>query len=256
MAKQTALITGASSGIGEEFARRLAGQGMDLILVARSQAKLEEMAATLSSQFGITAHVITADLSAERAAKEVSRQTREKGLHVDFLINNAGFGSAGEFVHNDAEQEHLQVMVNVTTVVDMIHEYLPAMVEKRSGTIINVASLVAFQPVPHMAVYGATKAFVLSLSEALWEENRKYGVKVLGLCPGATATNFFEVAKAPSFGKLRSPEQVVSTALRALQQGRSFVVDGASNAISSTLPRILPRKVVAKVAGNFAKPKP
>ncbi|PWK10259.1 SDR family NAD(P)-dependent oxidoreductase [Tumebacillus permanentifrigoris] len=255
MAKQTALITGASSGIGEEFARRLAGMGMDLVLVARSQAKLEEMAATLSQKHGVKAHVVLADLSAEHAAKEVYRQTQALGLHIDYLINNAGFGSSGEFVHNDADQEHEQVMVNVTTVVDMIHAYLPAMVAKQSGAIVNVASLVAFQPVPNMAVYGATKAFVLSLSEALWEENQKYGVKVLGLCPGATATNFFDASGAPAFGKLRTPQQVVSSALKGLEQNRSFVVDGAQNAFTTQLPRLLPRKLVAKMAGNFAKHK-
>lgn len=253
MTTETALITGASSGIGEAFAREFARQGKHLILVARSQAKLETLAEELRRAHQINVTVLTVDLSVERAAQEVSRQTKERGLTVEILVNNAGFGSAGELAGNDKEQEHRQVMTNVTTVVDLIHEFLPEMVAKKRGTILNVASQAAFQPVPYMAVYGATKAFVLSLSEALWEENRKHGVKVLGLCPGATRTNFFEAASSKPVGMIRTSEQVVQTAMRALKKNRSYVIDGRANALLAGVIRFLPRKLVAKVAGQSVK---
>ncbi len=191
---QTALITGASSGIGKEFATQLAAKGMDVILVARSTGKLQELATELQTQWNVNATVITADLSKEYGAKDVYKQTQELGLTVDYLVNNAGFATSGEFLSNPHETDHNQVMVNVAAVVDMTHLYLKDMVAKGSGTIINLASVVSFQPVPYMAVYGATKAFVLSFTESLWEEYRKKGIKVLALCPGATATSFFETA--------------------------------------------------------------
>jgi len=250
---QTALITGASSGIGKEFATQLAAKGMDVILVARSTGKLQELATELQEQWNVNATVITADLSKEYGAKDVYKQTQELGLTVDYLVNNAGFATSGEFLSNPHETDHNQVMVNVAAVVDMTHLYLKDMVAKGSGTIINLASVVSFQPVPYMAVYGATKAFVLSFTESLWEEYRKKGIKVLALCPGATATSFFETAGDVSFGKMRTAEQVVQSAFQALAKGNSFVVDGKSNYATTQMGRFLPRKVLTRFVAGIMK---
>lgn len=251
--KKTALITGASSGIGKEFAYQLATKGMDVILVARSTEKLQELAREIEKKWKVQATVISADLSQEYGAMEVYRKTQELGLSVNYLVNNAGFATSGEFLSNPHEKDHSQVMVNVATVVDMTHLYLKDMVEKGEGTIINLASVVSFQPVPYMAVYGATKAFVLSFTESLWEEYRNKGINVLALCPGATATSFFDHAGDVAFGKMRTAEQVVQSAFRALAKGKSYVVDGKQNYAAAQLGRFLPRKTVTRFVAGIMK---
>ena len=197
---KTALVTGASTGIGAEFARALARRGADLILVARNEAKLRALDAELTEKHGIRARVIVQDLSEENAASKVYDAVETLGLRVDILINNAGFSTQGKLETVDAARDQAQAMLNVVAVVDLTHAFLPAMVARQSGAIINVASTAAFVPLPGQAVYGASKAFVLSFSEALWAENRARGVRVLALCPGATDTDFFE---AMGKGKLR-----------------------------------------------------
>jgi len=182
-AGKTALITGASSGIGEAFAQILAARGMNLVLVARSAEKLRALAQALSEQHGIRADVVPADLCREGAVQEVYRRTQTLGVAVDLLVNNAGFGTYGGFDTLAQEREHGEIMLNVTALVDLTHAFVPAMVERKAGGVINVASMAAFQPMPYQAVYGSAKAFVLSFSLALWAEYRKRGVRVVALCP-------------------------------------------------------------------------
>lgn len=242
-AGKTALITGASSGIGAEFARALASRGCNAILVARSGPRLDELAATLRTDYGVTADVITTDLTAVGAVEQLTVEIASRGLDVHVLINNAGFGTHGDLADADPVRIHDEVTLNVAALTDLTTAYLPAMTERRCGVIINVASTAAFQPVPHMAVYGATKAYVLSFTEALWWEARRNGVQVLALCPGATETNFFDVAGADAaVGRFRQPKQVVDTAFHALDHDRPSVVDGSANRLLSLASRFVPRR--------------
>jgi short-subunit dehydrogenase len=256
-AGKTAFITGASSGIGEAFAHILAERGMNLVLVARSADKLHALAQALSEQHGIRADVVPADLSREGAAQEVYRRTQALGMFVDLLVNDAGFATYGGFETLAPEREHEEIMLNVTALVDLTHTFLPAMVERKGGGVINVASIAAFQPMPYQAVYGASKAFVLSFSLALWAEYRKQGVRVVALCPGPTATNFFTVLGAddvPQLSKMHSPEAVVMTGLRALEQGRPYAVEGRSNAFGVQLTHMTPLALTARVFAGVMRP--
>jgi short-subunit dehydrogenase len=243
----TALITGASSGIGLVFARELAARGAHLVLVARSEDRLRTLAADLIARHGVRVEVIAADLSVPDAVAGIGEALRARQIAVDLLVNNAGFGYHGSFSAQDPDNVRRQVRVNVNALVELTHLLLPGMLGRGSGGVINVASTAAFQPVPHMAVYGATKAFVLSFSEALWAECRGQGVRVLALCPGATATAFFDVAQGGAMGAVRAPEQVVATGLRALEHGRSYVVDGWQNRLLAQGPRLFPRALVTRI---------
>ena len=252
---KTALITGASSGIGATFAQALAARGMNLILVARSQSTLQAQAQDFIHQYANHTEVISCDLSQENAAQSVIEEVQRRGLTVDLLVNNAGFGTYGPFESLDPQREHAEIMLNVAALVDLTHAFIPGMIERGSGGIINVASTAAYQPVPYMAIYGATKAFVLSFSEALWAEYKERGIRVLALCPGATATPFHQTAGEPSIGRMDTPENVVATGLRALEQGRSSVIPGLFNSfLSNLLPRIMPRGVTALVAKRLMQP--
>ncbi len=253
---KTALITGASSGIGKAFAYELARRGMSLLLVARSEDALSTLAADISARHAVSVHVIPVDLSRETAAADIAQQVLELGLVVDLLINNAGFMTHGAFESIDPAQDHAEVMVNVAAVVGLTHAFLPGMLERRAGGVINVASIAGFQPIPYLAVYAATKAFVMSFSVALWEECRDRNVCVMGLCPGTTATQLFDRASAPeaALGKPRTPEQVVATALAGLDRKRSLVVDGLKNSLLSHGPRLIPRWFAARCAGQTVRP--
>lgn len=239
------LVTGASSGIGAAFARGLAARGSDLVLVARRTDRLTALAAELEAAHGIRAEVITADL-AKPAAGRALRKTIDGD--VDTVINNAGFGDHGPLVAAHPEVLERMIAVDVAALVDLTRAFLPAMVERGHGAIVNIASTASFQPVPLMAAYGASKAFVLSFSEAMWQETKPHGVKVLALAPGFTATEFSDVAgnAEVTVGVARSAEDVVATGLRALD--RRFtpprVVDGAGNAISAVAASIAPRRAV------------
>jgi short-subunit dehydrogenase len=255
---QTALVTGASSGIGEAFARRLAAMGKDLILVARREPVLEQLAQELTKQHGVETHVFVRDLARPRAAAGLFVDTERRELAVDLLVNNAGFARIGRFAELSLEEQGRMTRLNVNTLLELTRLYLPAMRLRRRGGIINVSSNSAFQPVPYMAVYAATKAFVLSFSQALAEEVRDDGIRVLALCPGATATEFWERAGAwqgrPD--KMATPEEVVRAGLRAFDNGKVFFVPGALNgAAAFTASRLLPRRLVARLAGWALAPR-
>lgn len=253
---RTALITGASSGIGEAFAHELARRGANLILVARSADKLERLAAELAARHGVRAEALPFDLGAEGAAEQVRQAVESRGQPVDILINNAGFGTHGQFETIAAARDHQQVMVNVTALVDLTHAFVPAMLARGGGAVINVASTVAFQPTPFMAVYGASKAFVTSFSAALAEEYRGRGLRVQALCPGATETGFFDVVGGDSvaLGRKRTPQQVVATSLRALERDTGVILDGPLNTLLAVVAKRLSFRLGARLAAGFTRP--
>ena len=255
----TALITGASSGIGETFAHALAKQGLDLILVARSEDKLRALAKQLAELYSRRVEVVMADLSLDGAAAKVKAASDALGMPVDLLINNAGFGTFGAFYKQDAARERQEVLLNAAAVLDMSHAFLPGMLERKQGGVINVASLAAFQPLPYMAVYAATKAFVLSFSEALRAEVRAKGVTVMALCPGPVDTPFFE---ATGDTKLRSTvpkstmmtsEAVVAAGLKAFKAGKSVCVPGLTSKAIALSGRYAPRGLLNAITAKVMK---
>lgn len=251
---KTALVTGASSGIGEAFAFALAAQGANVILVARSEATLHRLATIVSAKHGVDAHVIVADLARADGVLKTIAEVGQRGLTIDVLVNNAGFGSYGRFETLDPAREREQVMLNVVAVAELTHAFLPAMVARGQGAVMNVASTAAFQPDPYMATYGATKAFVLSFTEALWAENRRTGVDVLAVCAGPTSTNFG--TEEVFSGAMATPERVVADALRALARRRSSVVTGGlNNRMLTMVPRLLPRQLTARIVERTLRPK-
>lgn len=253
--RPVALITGASMGIGEAFAVALAARGYDLALVARSGPALEGVAQRIRAERAVRVEPIVADLEDRAAVERAGDETEARLGRVDLLVNNAGFGAHGHFEALGSARNLGQVRLNVEALVALTDRFAPAMLARGRGGIINVASTAAFQPVPYMAVYGATKAFVLSFSEALAEEFRDRGVRVLALCPGATQTNFFNVAgENAQVGRFRTSEQVVATGLRAFDRGRSSVIDGTSNRLLAFSPRLAPRSLVARLAAQTMKP--
>src|SRR5256714_1421769 len=251
----TTLITGASSGIGEAFARKLAAQGHDLVLVARSEDKLIALCNELGRSQNIRAQYVAIDLFERDAPARLLAETVERNLEIDLLINNAGFGSMGDFANLDLELELKMIDLNVRSLVELTHRFLPSMRERKRGSIINVASTAAFQGVPFMTTYAATKAFVLSFSEALWEENRAFGIKVMALCPGVTETNFFEAARGekPPARASQTPEEVVDTALRGLARGKSHIISGWVNRVMTESERLVPRSLVTRLAGRMMR---
>lgn len=252
----TALVTGASGGIGAQFARALAAGGYDQVLVARSWPALQHLADELRARHGVRIEVLIADLAVEHAARSVREHTDALGLHIDLLVNNAGFATAGRFEQLDPVTDHAQVMLNVVTVVDLAHQYLPAMAGRGHGAVINVASIGGFQPAPYLAVYSASKAFVLTFSEALWGEYRSRGIQVLALCPGPVDTGFFDIlgSDAAAIGQRVPVEQVVRHALRALHEGRSHVVPGWRNRLLTQLPRLLLRQLLVALTERTTRP--
>lgn len=251
----TALITGSSGGIGEEFAVQLAQRGANLVLVARRAEKLEALRDRLTAKHpGIVVDVISADLSVPGSGAELETRIRELGRTIDVLVNNAGIGLHSKFVDQAPEANAGQIQLNCATLVDLTGRFLPAMTERRHGVVINVASTAAFQPTPGMAVYGATKAFVLSYTEAIWQECRGTGVKVLALCPGATETEFFARTGEEFLTDGRqTSKQVVDTALAALDKSNPTVVSGLRNTIMAAGYRVAPRKVLLAVSERIMK---
>ena len=253
----TALITGASSGIGEAFARKLASLGRNVFLVARSEDKLIALCNELGRTKSIRAQYLALDLSQADAPARLLTEIDKRGLIVDLLINNAGFGAMGDFAQLDLNKQLNMIDLNVKSLVELTHRFLQPMRARRQGAIINVASTAGFQPVPFMATYGATKAFVLCFSEALWEENRPLGVHVMALCPGVTETGFFEASnmEQPPMRVAQSPEEVVDAALRGLARRKSVVISGWTNLFAVELERVVPRSFIVRMAGRFLRPK-
>jgi len=249
------LITGASSGIGEVFARRLAARGRNVLLVARSEVKLITLCNELGRSNSIRAQYVALDLSLPESPARLFEEAEKRGLSVDLLVNNAGFGSFGDFSRADLARELNMIDLNVKALVELTYRFLQPMRESKQGAIINVASTAAFQAVPFMATYAATKAFVLSFSEALWEENRSHGIKVMALCPGVTETNFFEAARGekPPARASQTPEEVVETALRGLARGKSHVISGWINRTMTESERLVPRSLVTRMAGRMMR---
>jgi short-subunit dehydrogenase len=246
--KKVALVTGASAGLGVEFARRLSKRGHRLVLVARRKERLEELAEELGN-----ARALAFDLSGKDAAAKLLTDIEVHGETVDLLVNNAGFGLIGRFADLDAKRLRQMIDLNVGTLTDLCRAVAPAMIARKCGAILNVASTAAFQPGPKMAVYFATKAFVLSLSEALHEELRPHGIKVSCLCPGPTRTEFGDVAGFGGNGLFdrvaMNAAQVVETGLEGLDANDAVVIAGWMNKVTAASTRFAPRSVVRKIAG-------
>ena len=253
------LVTGASSGIGAEYARALRARGEAVVLVARRHERLAALASDLGGEPAAVA--ITADLSREGAADELRRQVDERGLVVDGLVNCAGLGLTGPFASQSPSVIRAMCDLNVRAVVELTRAFLPPMLERRRGRIVNVASNAAFQPIPYLGVYAATKAFVLSFTEALASELDGTGVRVQALCPGITATEFLDVSATGGELRVRrmpmmTPSQVVAASLDGLDRGRLRVVVGFSNRVLGFVTRRLaPAWLARRVAGELYRPR-
>jgi hypothetical protein len=247
-----ALVTGASSGIGLAFARALAARGHDLVVVARSKTRLDELAAELD----VDVEVIGADLVDAAALATVEERLRT-GRPVDLLVNNAGFGTTGRFVDLPIDDEDQEIRLNVLALTRLAGAAVPGMVERRRGGIVNVASIAAFQPTPGTATYGATKAYVLSFTQALQEELRGTGVRAVALCPGFTKTEFQERANYEVKGLAarfwQTPEAVVAAALATLDGGGGVCVPGVQNKVAAAATHLVPRRFLPRVAGLISR---
>jgi short-subunit dehydrogenase len=248
----TALITGASNGIGLELAKVHASKGGDLVLVARNKAKLDELKTTLENEYKVNVYTIGKDLSATNAANEVYDETTRQHIQIDYLINNAGFGEFGLFTETDWNKELQMINLNITTLTAFTKLYLQDMVKRRSGKIMNVASTAAFQSGPTMAVYYATKAYVLSFSEAVNNEVSDKGVTITTLCPGATESGFqaaaaMEESRLVKGRKLPSSKEVAQYGYAAMMKGKTVAIHGLMNWILANSVRFTPRSIVVKI---------
>ncbi|MFQ5602328.1 MAG: SDR family NAD(P)-dependent oxidoreductase [bacterium] len=254
---KTVLVTGASSGIGECFARLLAAKQANLILTARSKDKLNDLANELNKRFKIQAHVFPGDLSSPNTPQTLFEQVSSHGLEVDVVINNAGFGKWGHFESINYATYEEMCNLNMQAVVALTYLFLPNMLVKKTGGFINVASTAAFQPVPYFATYSATKAFVLSFSEALWGEYRERGLTVTCLCPGGTESNFHEVSEMDpdKIIGLESAEKVAELGLSAFLKGKLTVISGVKNYLLANSIRLANRKTVTKISAAMFRPK-
>ncbi|HYJ52105.1 MAG TPA: SDR family oxidoreductase [Allosphingosinicella sp.] len=250
MARPVTLITGASAGLGAEFARQLAGKGEPLALAARRRDRME----ALAKEIGGEVHVFEADLAREGAAASLLAEMAAGGLEVGTLINNAGFGLAGKVASQPGDRQSEMIDLNVRALTELCRLVLPAMLERGSGAILNVASTAAFQPGPNMAVYYASKAYVLSFTEALHYELKDSPIRVTCLCPGPTESEFSEVAKShsPTLERMKVPAApVVRAGLAGLAKGKAIVVPGLPNKITSQMSRILPRAMMRRIIGRI-----
>jgi len=252
---ETVLITGASSGIGLELARCFAADKSNLLLLARNTAALEKLAAELRHDHGIKVDVLTADLAAPESPAKIFSDLQGRGITVDVLVNNAGFGLHGAFADLPLKQQLEIVTVNVSALVELTGLFLPAMVKQKRGGILNVGSVAGFIPGPHMAVYYASKAFVLSFSESLYEELRGTGVHVTNLCPGPTESNFSQVARLHHARKAQVKKMTAAVVARIghadYRRAAHLSIPGLSNKILTKLPRILPRAAVRRLVGHY-----
>lgn len=250
--RRLALITGGSVGLGRDLAALFAADGYDLLLIARNQKQLETVAADLSSKHAINAEVLAKDLSSPTAAQEIFDHVQGKSLKIDALVNNAGFGTNGAFAEADLASQLSMLQVNIVALTHLTRLFLPGMVERRSGKVLNVASTAAFLPGPFMAVYYASKAFVLSFSEAVNSELAGTGVTVTALCPGPTRTEFFDRAgmgSSPLFhANMMDGPTVVRIGYRAMQRGKPVAIAGFKNRVLIGMMRLTPRSVVTSIA--------
>ncbi len=252
------LITGASAGIGKTFAGKLAQGGSNLVLTARRLDRLEELAAQLRSAHSIQVECVAADLNLPEAPAQIFAFTEAKGLSIDFLINNAGFGQYGEFGTSELDRQLSMVQVNCAAVVGLTHLYLRGMMERRRGDVLILASTASFQAVPYMSVYAASKSFDLLFAEGLAQEVASYGIRVCALCPGATQSEFQQVAGAPTdrIGRTEeTAETVVLVGLEALAGGKHHVISGFRNRAGAGIQRLVPRRVVTNATAKLFRPR-
>ena len=253
-----AVVTGASSGLGRGLAARLADRGMSLVLTGRNEVRLNEAAHQIRlAAPRVAVETVAADLSTRAGVSALLDRVGDRPIEV--LVNNAGFGSYGPFAEADPDREAEEVAVDVIAVIALARAFLPGMLARRSGGILNVASTIAFQPAPYQAVYGASKAFVLSFSEALWAEARAAGVAVTALCPGPTRTGFVDalgadVGHTAIYSRLAEPEPVIEAGLRALDKGRAVVIPGLRNKVIAASGRFMPREWLTLFSGRLLRP--
>jgi short-subunit dehydrogenase len=258
MKEKTVLITGASSGIGYELSKLFAADGANLILVARSEQRLNEIASDLAQTYGVRVTVLAKDLSDPASPGEIFAALQAQSIGVDVLVNNAGFGTYGPFAEIDWPEELRMLQVNVVSLTHLTKLFLPGMIERRSGRILNVGSTGSFAPGPLMAAYCATKAYVLSLSEAISEEVRGTGVSVTALCPGVTHTGFQARAKVENtqlvHGSAMSAREVAEIGYKALLRGQAVAVPGFSNQLLAFAVRLTPRWLTRRISHRLMQP--
>src|ERR1700674_3136082 len=254
-----ALITGASAGIGVAFAQELASGGTNLVLTARRKDRLEELTRRLTAAHKVSTEVIAVDLADSKAPEKIFAFTKGKGIEIDLLINNAGFGQYGEFPSVEKQRLLDMVQVNCHAVVHLTRLYLPEMVARHRGDLLIVASTASFQAVPYISTYAATKAFDLLFAEGLAEEMKPHGIRVCALCPGSTDSEFHEVAGqtdiAASMRSQETAEKVARTGLRALAAGKSYVIFGMGNYLGAHSQRLAPRRMVSRIIAGMFRPK-
>jgi len=252
-----ALVTGASAGIGKALAEELAKGGANLVLTARREDRLRAIAQELSAKHAIRSEIYMADLAQPSAPEAIYEFTQQKGLTIDVLVNNAGFGQYGELHATDTDRLLQMVQVNCTAVLHLTRLFVPPMVARRSGDVLIVASTAAFQAVPYVSTYAATKVFDLYLAEGLAEELQPYGIRVCALCPGTTTSEFHEIAGHPahSKGREQSAEIVARNGLKALAAGKSYVISGLANYLGAHGERLVPRRLVTRVAAKMFHPR-
>ena len=251
-----ALVTGASAGIGAALAEELAKGGTNLVLTARRENRLRTLAQELSAKYRIQAETFVADLTQPAAPEAIFQHTQEKGRAIDLLVNNAGFGQYGELHTTEIDRLLQMVQVNCTAVLHLTRLFVPAMVARRSGDVLIVASTAAFQAVPYISTYAATKVFDLYLAEGLAEELQPHGIRVCALCPGTTTSEFHQIAGHPthSKGREQSAETVARNGLRALAAGKSYVISGLGNYLGAHGERLVPRRLVTRIAAKMFRP--
>ena len=254
---KTAVITGASSGIGLAYAEEFASRGTNLVLVARREELLNEIAKRLTKTSNVSVTVVPMDLATLSAGNILVKELESKSIEVDFLINNAGFGTSGRLKHENREKVQQEIVLNIATLVDLTAAYLPSLLAKNSGAIVNIASTASYQPVPGMAVYAATKAFVKSFTAAVWGEVTGSNVRVIAVSPGATNTDFFEIAGTKPSNTPAPISGVIKTTFKALDSSKSkpTVIDGTANRVMASVAKLLPERLVIKVAASMFLPK-
>ena len=253
-----ALITGASSGIGAEFAVQLAGRGMHLILAARRRDRMTELARELNTRHGTRCHIAEIDLSEPDSGELLFSELQRMGVEVELVVNNAGIGLIGQIESTDPDEVRRMLNLNLLTLTDLTYRFLPGMLERQHGAIINISSQAAFQPVAFMSAYAASKSYILHFSEALWAEARSRGVTVTALCPGVTRTEFFDHAGAPGWLEKhisQTPARVVKLGLRALEKRRQYVVPGWKDYLMTLLVRLMTRRTAVNESKRYFRPR-